>query len=587
MADLGKAYVQIVPSAEGIKGSITKVLSAESTSAGKSAGLNVAGAIKGAIVAAGIGEALKKSLTEGAALEQSLGGVETLFKDSADTVIKNANKAWETAGLSANQYMEQSTSFAASLLQSLGGDTKAAAQYADTAIIDMADNANKMGTAVENIQNAYQGFSKQNYTMLDNLKLGYGGTKTEMERLLADAGAISNKKYDISSLADVYEAIHVIQGELGITGTTSKEAAETLSGSLAAMQSAATNFMGNLSMRPGLVQKSLMELVNSAKTFLIGNLVPALGNVLSSVGNILGTLMQGDFVGKIMLALQGLSANILTYSSSFIEVGLGLIEKLATGIANGMPAIIKTLPKIVSNLADVINKNAPKIITTGVKIIKTLVVGIIKAMPTLVKALPQIAIAAAKAFMAFGWASLGKSAITLLKNGVLKIAGGIGSALRSRIANVKSAFTGPFTTAKNTVVNLVQGLINKVKGMFPFSISKLFSVAKLPKFSLNTGSKTFDGFGKVKYPTSITQHAEGGIFTKPTLLGSHLFGEAGAEGLIPLDTFWNKMDNIANNSNGGGVLNLVITLDGETIAKSTVDYVNGQTLRYGTSPLMV
>lgn len=170
--ELGKAYVQIVPSAQGISGSITKVLNGESNAAGKTAGMNIAGKIKGALVAAGVGEALKKSILEGAAIEQSMGGVETLFKNSADTVIANADRAWKTAGLSANDYMEQSTSFAASLLQSLGGDTNKAAQYADMAITDMSDNANKMGTSIEMIQNAYQGFSKDNYTMLDNLKLG-------------------------------------------------------------------------------------------------------------------------------------------------------------------------------------------------------------------------------------------------------------------------------------------------------------------------------------------------------------------------------------------------------------------------------
>lgn len=166
---VGKAYVQIMPSTEGIAGSISKALNGEADGAGRTLGGKLAGAIKGVLVTAGIGTAIGKSIKEGAALEQSLGGVETLFKDQADAVIKNADRAWKTAGLSANEYMEQSTSFAASLLQSLGGDTEAAAKYADMAIVDMADNANKMGTSIENIQNAYSGFAKQNYTMLDNL----------------------------------------------------------------------------------------------------------------------------------------------------------------------------------------------------------------------------------------------------------------------------------------------------------------------------------------------------------------------------------------------------------------------------------
>ena len=185
--ELGKAYVQIVPSAKGIGKSINSELAGPSKQAGESAGLSIAGAIKGAIIAAGIGGVIKKALDEGGALQQSLGGVETLFKENADVVKKYANEAYQSTGLSANAYMESITGFSASLLQSLGGDTKKAAEAGNTAMIDMSDNANKMGTSMESIQVAYQGFAKQNYTMLDNLKLGYGGTKGEMQRLLQDA----------------------------------------------------------------------------------------------------------------------------------------------------------------------------------------------------------------------------------------------------------------------------------------------------------------------------------------------------------------------------------------------------------------
>ena len=207
---LGTAYVQVVPSAQGIKGSLAKAIGPEADAAGMSAGKSLAGKMKGVLVGAGIGLAIgagiKKSLTEGAALEQSLGGVETLFKKSAGTMVKNADKAYKTAGMSANEYMEQATSFGAALIKSTGGDTQKAAKAADRAIIDMSDNANKMGTNIGDIQRAYQGFAKGNYTMLDNLKLGYGGTRGEMERLLKDAEKITGKKYDISNLSDVYEA---------------------------------------------------------------------------------------------------------------------------------------------------------------------------------------------------------------------------------------------------------------------------------------------------------------------------------------------------------------------------------------------
>ena len=226
--ELAKAYVQIIPSAQGISGKIQQAIDPEAEPAGASFGSKLVGKLKGIIATAAIGKALGSAISEGANLEQSLGGIETLFKDSADKVKANAAEAYRTAGMSANDYMELTTSFSASLLSSLSNDTSKAADVADMAMTDMSDNANKMGTNMEDIKNAYQGFAKQNYTMLDNLKLGYGGTKTEMERLLADAQKITGVKYDINNLSDVYSAIHVIQGQLDITGTTAKEAATTI-----------------------------------------------------------------------------------------------------------------------------------------------------------------------------------------------------------------------------------------------------------------------------------------------------------------------------------------------------------------------
>lgn len=227
--ELGKAYVQIIPSAKGISGSIQNQLNPEASAAGESAGSKLGMGLKLAAIAAvaatgaALGKIISSSLTEGANLQQSLGGIETLFKGSADKVKKYADEAYKTTGLSANDYMESVTSFSASLLQSMGGDTEKAADKANMAMVDMSDNANKMGTNMGDIQNAYMGFAKQNYTMLDNLKLGYGGTKTEMERLLADATKLTGVKYDISNLGDVYDAIHAVQEELDITGTTAKE----------------------------------------------------------------------------------------------------------------------------------------------------------------------------------------------------------------------------------------------------------------------------------------------------------------------------------------------------------------------------
>ncbi|MFR4169837.1 MAG: hypothetical protein ACLT1D_19395, partial [[Clostridium] symbiosum] len=250
--ELAKAYVQIIPSADGVKGKIQEALGGEAESAGKSAGAsvgsNLIGTLKKALVVAGIGAAIKESIEAGAELQQSIGGIETLFKDNADTVKQYAADAYKTAGLSANDYMQSVTGFSASLLQGLGGDTAKAAEVANMALVDMSDNANKMGSDMGSIQNAYQGFAKQNYTMLDNLKLGYGGTKSEMERLLKDAEKFSGVKYDIDNLSDVYNAIHVIQGELDITGTTAKEASTTISGSMDSMKSSFQNVLADLAL---------------------------------------------------------------------------------------------------------------------------------------------------------------------------------------------------------------------------------------------------------------------------------------------------------------------------------------------------
>lgn len=333
--ELASAYIQIVPSARGMKGAITQQLGGEAasagTAAGESLGANLVGKIKTIIAAAGIGKLIHDAIDEGANLQQSIGGIETLFKDSADTVKKYADEAYKTAGMSANEYMETVTGFSASLLQGLGGDTAAAAEIANTALVDMSDNANKMGTDMESIKNAYQGFAKQNYTMLDNLKLGYGGTKSEMERLLADAQKISGVKYDISNLSDVYQAIHVIQGELDITGTTAKEAATTLSGSMASMKAAFTNVLGNLALGED-IGPALEALGETVFTFLTGNLFPMVGNIISAAPEFLSSALS--------MLVQGL--NIASHNADeIVQMGVDVITELVTGILESTPYIME------------------------------------------------------------------------------------------------------------------------------------------------------------------------------------------------------------------------------------------------------
>ena len=387
--DIGKAYVQIVPSAQGIQGSISKVLNGESLSAGKSAGNNIAGNIistlKKAIPAAAIGKLFYDSIRAGADLEQSIGGIETLFgtggaetvatyakmvgksvgevREEFDTLqraqtdmLANADKAYMTAGLSANDYMQTVTSFAASLKQSTGGDMEALTSVANQAVIDMADNANKMGTDMQSIQNAYQGFAKQNYTMLDNLKLGYGGTKGEMERLLKDASKISGIKYDISNLDDVYNAIHVIQEDLGITGTTAKEAAGTISGSFNMLKASFSNVMANLALGQD-IGPSLTNLVNAASTFLFDNLIPAVVNVASQ--------LPGAIVTAISEAGPAIGAK-----------GLELLQNLSTGFTQGFPEMMSQVGELIVNLAKAIWDNREQILEIGRNIIDGLVEGL-------------------------------------------------------------------------------------------------------------------------------------------------------------------------------------------------------------------
>lgn len=381
--ELGQAYIQIMPSARGIKDMIKKELGSEIPQAGQEAGETLSSKMlsvaKKAIAAAGIGKFFSASLTEGANLQQSLGGIETLFKGSADVVKKYANEAYKTTGLSANAYMENVTGFSASLLQSLGGDTRKAADVANMAMVDMADNSNKMGTSMDRIQDAYQGFAKQNYTMLDNLKLGYGGTKTEMQRLLADAQKLTGVKYDINNLSDVYQAIHAIQENLDITGTTAKEAATTFSGSFASMKAAAQNVLGKLALGEDIMP-SLHQLFETVKTFLVGNLIPMVWNVLKGIPQVLagalGELMHtlfGDYIGEsIMNDLYDVFDKVGGVVSTIYDMifgslskkdnidflkKLGINEKTASSIVNigdNLRTMFENIGAVISNVAGIV-----------------------------------------------------------------------------------------------------------------------------------------------------------------------------------------------------------------------------------------
>lgn len=485
-SDVATAYVQIVPSARGISGGIEQAIGGDAavSSAGASIGGKLTGAIITAITTAGLGAALGKTLTEGAALEQSIGGVETLFKGSASQVTAAADQAFRTAGVSANNYMEQVTSFSATLLQGLGGDTAAAAGYADKAIVQMSDNANKMGTDMSAIQYAYQGFAKDNYTMLDNLKLGYGGTQSEMARLINDSGVLGDSvKVTADTVKDVpfssiIDAIGVIQDNLGITGTTAEEAATTLSGSFASMQAAASNVMANLTLGRD-VGPALQGLAQTVTTFLAGNLLPAIGNILSAlvlqvipVGTqmlqSLGAgLAQGvpNFLAQALPMVLQFTETLRTNFGNIVDAGIDLLLNLAQGIANGLPTLIEYVPQIVTNIAGLINDNAPKLLAAGLHIIVTLGLGLIQAIPTLIANIPQIIQAVVSVFTAFNWDSLGSNIITMLKNGITSMVSAVQSAGTSIFDAVKNAIANLPATLQSLGSNAITSMANGLKSM--------------------------------------------------------------------------------------------------------------------------
>ncbi|OHX26865.1 PblA [Streptococcus iniae] len=471
--ELGKAYIQIMPSAKGISGAISKQINPEATSAGTSAGglmgsaLTTAALAAVAIGAAAIGKMISSSLSEGAALQQSLGGIDTLFKDSAGKVKKYAEEAYRTTGLSANRYMESVTGFSASLLQSLGGDTAKAAKVANMAMIDMADNSNKMGTSMESIQYAYQGFSKSNYTMLDNLKLGYGGTKSEMERLLADAEKLTGVKYDLNNLSDVYEAIHAVQQELDITGTTSKEASQTFTGSFNAMKASAQDLLGNLSLGKD-VTKSFNTLLSTAKTFFVDNFLPMLGNVFKGIGDII-VYSFSDIFPKIGAYLQANGTQLL-------QAGSKMIQDLALGILQNIPHLLTTVGQLFTNIVAFFLQNAPALLQAGAGLLLNIATGILQNLPAIVDSAVQV-ISGFISMLEANWPQFLQKGSEILG----KLASGIIQAIPFIVesaAKIIASLVGGIISNLPKVINLgVQLLKSLVSGMISV-ISEIIGAAQ-------------------------------------------------------------------------------------------------------------
>lgn len=491
--ELGKAYVQIVPSAEGIKGSITKVLGGESaeagTKSGESIGTSLVGKLKGIIAAAGIGAAVKTALDAGGALQQSFGGLDTLYEEASGAAKKYAAEA-AAAGISANSYAEQAVSFGAALKQSFSGDVAKSAEAANQAILDMADNSAKMGTDIGLIQNAYQGFAKGNYTMLDNLKLGYGGTKQEMERLLADAEKLSGKKYDISSFGDMAEAIHVVQENLHIAGVAANEAKTTFTGSFGAMQAAAENLMANMTLGED-VKPALTQLVKSTGDFLFGNLIPMVGNIVMAIPGVVSGLMEQaipqmmEWIPALFTFLNGetisgwidsgmqmitnlstgfmnnypqmiqAAGNVLSNVIAFIaqnlpqfqQKGVEFIGQMAQGLINNLPTIISGMAELLAKLLASIGTNLPQFLQKGIELIGKIAAGIIQAIPTVVGKIPQVISGIVNAFGKYNWGSIGTNLIKGIAKGVMNAGGLIKDAALSAARKAFNAVKGFFGIA--------------------------------------------------------------------------------------------------------------------------------------------
>ena len=445
----------------------------------------------------------KQAITSYADYEQLAGGVETLFGDASDVVMRFASNAYQTAGMSANEYMETVTSFSASLISSLGGDTEKASQYANKAITDMSDNANKMGTDIGMIQNAYQGFAKQNYTMLDNLKLGYGGTKEEMQRLLADAEKISGFKYDISSYADIVDAIHVVQDEMGITGTTAKEASETISGSLSMAQASWSNLLtgiadenadfgqlvedfvdsvltvaqnlipriqttitGLAKMVSGLLEKLVPELVTMIPPLIQQTLPVLLSAVQSAIKSILAVLPE--VITTISQLIPEIVSTLISMLPEILDAGIQMINALISGISDAIPQLIAMLPELITNIVNVLVDNLPAIIDTGIELIMALVDGIMDALPDLLDQMPILIAKVVSAIIANlpKIIEMGVKLITSLVSGLVKATPQLIKMFPELIKQIGTELVNNFPKIVENGKQLLKSLIDGAKSLF-------------------------------------------------------------------------------------------------------------------------
>lgn len=551
-ATLGKAYIQIIPSMEGTGSKISAFLNGEGVKAGNEAGeasgKSMMQSLKSTAVklvsTLAIGATIKKAFDIGADLEQQIGGVETLFAESSAIIRKYADDAYRTAGVSANEYMKNVTSFSASLLQGLGGDTAKAAEYANTAMVDMSDNANKFGTDIGAIQNAYQGFSKQNYTMLDNLKLGYGGTKEEMQRLIKDAAAVSDS-VDAESLSfdNIVQAIHVTQEQMGIMGTTNKEASTTFSGSLGAMKASWDNFLAGLMMngKDGVDMNTYLQpLVDSIGTFVFNNLIPAVGRFVAAVFEAVPGLLE--------IGLNSISESISDAFGGIIDAET--VKIAIESIAGAFAAFAATEAVIaLPGLIDAISAAITGLSLNPVSLAIAAIAGIIVALTQLWNSNEQFrdfvtsTWNAIMSFLSNLWASISSTAINTW-NGISSSISGVVNKISSVISTVfntvKSVITNVWNGIKNTTASvwngiksaietplnkaksIVKSVIDTIKGFFNFNIS--WPHIPMPHFSISPRGWGVGDLLKGKIPKlGIDWYAK--AMNEPRILdGAQIFG---------------------------------------------------------------
>ena len=611
-AEVGSAYVTIMPAMD--KG-FGKTVEGAMGSAGAQGGAAFSGSMLGSlggmagkvIAALGVVELVKKmgELTKAAVdsyadYEQLVGGVETLYGDAADSLMENAQKAYQTAGLTANQYMETSTAFAAALVSSLGGNTSEAARLADVAIRDMSDNANKMGTDMSAIQNAYQGFAKQNYTMLDNLKLGYGGTKTEMERLLADAEKLTGIHYDIENYSDVVSAIHAIQTEMGITGTTAAEAASTISGSWGMLQGAWGNLLTSLAGGGDDIDTAVKAVFDSLFTWL-GNVVPRIGETIKGIFEALPAAaaealprLRDTFMGFIEDTFGSDAADKVRDGMNAIH---GVLDRLGEKFAELQAAAQTYLMPAFQGVADVIapfvDEMAPKLLSlfetiaggvvtvattvtewvgTAIAAVTPLLDGMLDKVSEIfdgIKTTIEGVVSFVVALVNGDFEGMAASLSTIwdgIKSTASSVWDGIKSVASDVWNGIKTAIEDPINKAKDAVGSA----IDAIKGFFNFEFH--WPHIPLPHFSISGSVNPLDWITQGVPSIGIEWYAKGGIIDQPTVFASGV-GEKGAELVWPsYEPYFSKYAaGIAAQMDGGkaGVTNNYY-IDGNLVASDAI-----------------